>query len=202
MRDKASGEDRAGHYAVVAAVRGGGDERLRVDVLPDAAVEDHHTEFHRDGGQHYNCRNQGEFHVLRGYDSLDSAFEQLNSDNYNEYRDNEPGYVLIPRVSVGVLGVGALFGELESDKADEAGRSVREVVERVRGDRNAPREGACDELPCAQEHIADYSDPARQPAIVCAFVIFFVFCRHKDTSSRKYASIKLHYEKYITRYIC
>ena len=106
--------------SVVEEIRRRCDERLGVDPPAHAAVKYHHSELDCDGYQHYHDGYDGEIHRLWGDYPLDSAAEQFYPDDDDKYRYDESGDVFIPRVTVWVLRVRALFRQLESYKAYQA----------------------------------------------------------------------------------
>ena len=67
---------------------------------------------------------------------------------------------------VRVLAVGRLFGELKAEQRHNGARRVGEVIERVRGDRDAFAERSHQKLSRKQQNITKNADPPGQLSIL------------------------------------
>ena len=152
-----------GGDAVVAAVGGGGLQGGGLNQLPHFPIEEGHPQLHPDGGQQHGSREPGEGHVLRVQNLLHGAFGQLRADEQNHGRHAETGDVLHPGVTVGVVLIGRLPGQMKAQQGHQGGRGVGQVVEGVGGDGHGACQGAHQELAQKQQHVAHDAHDARQP---------------------------------------
>ena len=88
---------------IVAGISGGGQQGLRLDVRADFVVEPCHPELDKDGGRQHRDHDPVEVHG-RGVQHLCKALlQQLNADDEDHDRNGQPGQILIPGVTVGML---------------------------------------------------------------------------------------------------
>ena len=93
-------------------------------------------------------------------DLFKAAFQQLDADDKDHHGYGKPGQILIPRVAVRVLGIGRTRTQPKSDKADQIGACVRQVVQAVCRDGNTARKHADGCFTGKQQQVADDADNA------------------------------------------
>ena len=115
---------------------------------------------------------------------LKAAFQQLDADDKNHHGYGKPCQILIPGVSVGMLGVGGTRPQPEADKADQIGACIRKVVQAVCRDGNAARKHTDSGFAGKQQQVAENADKAGKVAVgganLAVCVLFVVFNKGAD----------------------
>ena len=158
-------QDSTGGQHVVAAVGGGGQQRFGSDALAHRAVEAAHPELDGDGNGQHPKAEPAENDRRGVQDFADGLFAQRKADGKDGHADHQPGEVLVAGVAVGVLRIRGLGGQPEADEADDVGRSVREVVQRIGHDGDGAKQGAHRQLADAEQDIASHPHKAGQVAV-------------------------------------
>ena len=96
--------------------------------------------------------------------AVERGFEKLEADQNDDERDDQSRNVLGTSVAERVLRIRLLAGNLEADNGNQAGQTVRQIVECVRRDGNRPCKQTNDQLERKQEQVACQSDRAGQHA--------------------------------------
>ena len=169
---------------IVAGIGGGCHQGFRVDAPADGAVQARHPELDKNGSdQHQNHRNaEGN---LGGMQNLfKAAFQQLDADDKDHHGYGKPCQILIPGVSIRMLGIGGARPQPEADQADQIGACIRKVVQAVCRDGNTARKYADGGFAGKQQQVADNADKAGKVAVgganLAIRVLFVVFNKGAD----------------------
>ena len=79
---------------------------------------------HLYGDRQDDDRQQRKFHWGRGEDLLEGGFTQLKAHQQDDHRNGQPGEVLYPTVAEGVMPIGFLPSQPETDERDHRGAGI------------------------------------------------------------------------------
>ena len=111
--------------------------------------------------QHKNHGN-GNSHGFRVNDFLHRAFCQLNADDKDHRRHCQPGQILVPGMTVGMILVRRFFRQTEADQGHYGACGIGQVIHSVCRDGNRAGQDAHQQLHGKQKYIANDSNNAGQ----------------------------------------
>ena len=149
---------------IITAVLTGSHQHRRVDSAADIDVERAHPQLNQHGYGKNPHQHRRERYGSRMQNAVERGFEELEADQNDDERDDQSRDVLGASVAERMLRIRLLAGNLEADNGNQAGQTVRQVVECVRRDGNRPCKQTNDQLERKQEQVACQSDRTGQHA--------------------------------------
>ena len=179
-------DNHGGRDHVVAAVLPRGHKNGRVDAAANLHVKRAHPQLHQHGHRQDHHQHDRKRHRFRVDDAVDRGLEKLKAHQHDDERDHQTRDILGAAVAERVLGVRRLASYLKAHNRDQAGQAVRQVVERVRDDRDRPGQQTDDHLEHKQEHIARNADRAREHAVLLSHthIVYIIRIADKQANER------------------
>ena len=124
MSDQGAEQHYAGGDHIAEAIGGCGHHGGGIQLFAQLAVKKVHPTLDQYGDRQDDDRQQRKFHWGRGEDLLEGGFTQLKAHQQDDHRNGQPGEVLYPTVAEGVMPIGFLPSQPETDERDHRGAGI------------------------------------------------------------------------------
>lgn len=165
LADQRGGQYGGGGDAVAEAVSGGGLHGGRVQLLADPAVIEPHIALYGNGGTENDDDQGAGIHRHGVEDLLNGRLGQLQAHQQNQQCHRKPGEILDTAVAEGVLGVGLLPGQLETQQRHKRAAGVGEVVECVGSDGDGTGNQSGKEFTCKEQQVQTNAHRSAENAV-------------------------------------
>ena len=182
LADQCSRQDQCGGDRIAEAVHGGGFHGGAVYFAAYGAVVIKHIDLYHNGGGKDTQYKRAAVHGFRMEDLFYGGFCQLEAHDQDCNRDKQTGYVFHPSMSEGMLRIGFLPGDPESDERDNRGTCVGKIIESICRDGDGIAQNTGD--PFSEEKKQVQADPhgAAKCAVCLAHlgrrIVFPVFYKY------------------------
>ena len=155
----------SGAQHVVAAVGGSGDEGLGGNDASNGAVEAAHPQLDQNGHHQHRHGQPAELHRGGVQHLGDRLLQQGEANAQNGHADHQPRQILKAGVTVGMLSIRCLGGQLKAHQTDDIGGSIRKVIQCIGSDGDRAEQGAYHKLAQTEQDIAHHAHHTGQIAI-------------------------------------
>ena len=124
MSDQGAEQHYTGGDHIAEAIGSRGHHGGGIQLFAQLAVKKVHPAFDQDGDRQDDDRQQRKFHWGRGENLLKGGFTQLKAHQQDDHRNGQPGEVLYPTVAEGVMPIGFLPSQPETDECDHRGTGI------------------------------------------------------------------------------
>ena len=153
-----------GGDGVAEAVLGGGGHGGGADLAAHGAVIKGHVHLHQHGQHQNGGGNGGELHRLGVEDFIEGGAQQFHAHHQDEARHHQTGDILHASVAEGMVGVGLLTRQTETQQRHHRGEGIGEVVKGVGGDGDGAGQRACQQLADAEDDVQHHTHDAAEGA--------------------------------------